>query len=263
MKLEILNDKSEILSYLRKDADIQYYCLGDLDDFFFPRTKWFAIIKNSQILSMALLYNGGDVPTFLLFYKSSPEPSLDLLRLIKEQLPDLFYTHLTPPLIRFFGKEEIKENYGLHYKMVLKNNAIPEADNSGIRRLAVSDLDEIRAFYSLAYPNNWFDKRMLETGKYFGYYHYRKLTAIAGIHVYSPETRVAALGNIAVHPGHRGKGIAFNLTVKLCKDLLREVDIIGLNVKADNLYAIRCYTKAGFEITGEYDECLIQKTVNI
>lgn len=261
MKLEILNDKKEIHSYLRKDAEIQYYCLGDLDEFFFPRTKWFAITENSLILSLGLLYNGGDVPTFLLFYKNSPEPSLNLLKFTREQLPDLFYTHLTPPLKSFFGREEIKEDYGIHYKMVLKKQALPAGNDSGIRRLTISDLDEIQAFYSVAYPHNWFDKRMLETGKYFGYSFGGKLSGVAGIHVYSPETRVAALGNIAVHPGYRGRGIAFNLTVKLCHDLLREVDIIGLNVKADNTHAIRSYMKAGFEITGEYDECLIQKLI--
>lgn len=260
MELEILTDKKALLSYLRKDAEIQYYSIGDLDDFFFSRTKWFALTGNSAILSLGLLYSGGEIPTFLLFYKGHPATSLDLLRRISHELPQLFYAHLTPPLLSFFEKEEISENYGLHYKMVLNNEALPLADESGIRRLTTGDLDEIYKFYSVAYPHNWFDRRMLETGKYFGYFIDGELAGIAGIHVYSPETRVAAMGNIAVHPDYRRRGIAFNLTVKLCRDLLTEVDLIGLNVKADNTHAIRCYAKAGFVITGEYDECLIQSS---
>lgn len=259
MKVEILADKRAILSYLRKDAEIQYYCIGDLDDFFFPMTKWFALTDNSGIISLGLLYSGGEVPAFLLFYKGNPQASLDLLRLIRNELPGIFYAHLTPPLIRFFEKQEINENYGLHYKMVLKNRALPASDDSGIRRLTTADLNEIQEFYSIAYPHNWFDRRMLETGKYFGYFIGLRLTGVAGIHVYSPVTRVAALGNIAVHPAHRGKSIALNLTIKLCNDLLTDVDLIGLNVKADNRNAIRCYIKAGFEITGTYDECLVKK----
>ncbi len=38
------------------------------------------------------------------------------------------------------------------------------------------------------------------------------------------------------------------------KSLLSEIDHIGLNVKADNASAIRCYEKLGFEVIGSYGE---------
>ena len=70
----------------------------------------------------------------------------------------------------------------------------------------------------------------------------------------SPRYRVAALGNIATHPKYRGKGYGTAVTAKLCGSLLREVDHIGLNVKADNKSAIRCYEKLGFEVVCSYGE---------
>ncbi len=258
MEITKLSDKQLILSFLKENADIQYYCIGDLDDFFWPFTTWFALVEDYRIRSIAMLYSGSAIPTLLTFYKGDPSDSLFLLESIKPELPPKFYAHLTPPLIGIFGKDEISENYGLHYKMVLRKT-IPETEYPDIRRLTIEDLEEILSLYSVAYPFNWFDKRMLETGKYFGFSDKGKLIGISGIHVYSPVYRVAALGNITVHPDYRGKGIALKLTTKLCNDLRKNVDLIGLNVKSDNEYAIRCYLKAGFEITGNYDECLIGK----
>jgi len=69
---------------------------------------------------------------------------------------------------------------------------------------------------------------------------------------------VAALGNIATHPDFRGRNIATKLISALCYNLQNEVDTISLNVRAENKAAINCYIKMGFEITGEYEECLLQ-----
>ena len=258
MEIRNLKDKTIIQSFLRRDPDIQYYCLGDLDDFFWPLTTWYAFVTGNVINSICMLYKGSEIPTLLLFYSGDdPVPSLDLLKKIRSLLPDEFYAHLSKPLISTFNKEEIRENYGLHYKMVMKELREDSADTH-IQRLNLSNLDDIQKLYAAAYPSNWFNKRMLETGKYFGYFIDARLVGISGIHVYSPEYHVAALGNIAVDPDYRGKGIGYRLTVRLCNDLSRDTELIGLNVRNDNDNAIRCYLKAGFEITGEYDECLIR-----
>jgi ribosomal protein S18 acetylase RimI-like enzyme len=41
---------------------------------------------------------------------------------------------------------------------------------------------------------------------------------------------------------------------KLCEELLRTVEHIGLNVKADNISAISCYKGLGFERVATYEE---------
>ena len=60
--------------------------------------------------------------------------------------------------------------------------------------------------------------------------------------------------NIATHPGYRRRGLARAATAALCRDLLEEVDTIGLNVHAANEGAIRCYERLGFEVSAEYAE---------
>jgi predicted GNAT family acetyltransferase len=95
---------------------------------------------------------------------------------------------------------------------------------------------------------------MVATGRYFGVREDGQLICIAGVHVYSPRYRVAALGNIVTHPAHRNRGHATRATARLCQALLDEVDHIGLNVKADNEAAIACYRKLGFEVVAPYGE---------
>jgi ribosomal protein S18 acetylase RimI-like enzyme len=141
--------------------------------------------------------------------------------------------------------------------MILKKEASNPNDKN-IRKLSIEDLEIIKELYTVSYPQNWFDSRMLETNKYYGYFINNKLVGVSGIHVFSEEFKVAGLGNIATHPEYRGKQIGYKLTSALCNDLQKSVDFIGLNVRSENEYAIKCYKKIGFEIIGTYDECSIK-----
>jgi predicted GNAT family acetyltransferase len=126
-------------------------------------------------------------------------------------------------------------------------------------RLSRTDLAEVTEFYQRSYPGNWFDPRMLETGQYFGLREQGALVSVAGVHVYSPQYRVAALGNIATLPDCRGQGFARRVTAAVCRSLLSSVDYIGLNVKADNSPAIRCYQRLGFETVTSYGEFALRR----
>lgn len=257
MDLHVLHSKPEILNFLMNSPELQVYSIGDLDDFFWPKTIWYSLKENNETKAIALLYVGMSTPTLLAIYDRDFESSHLLLERIKPILPVRFYAHLSPNLIDIFGKQNIIESYGPHYKMALKKNPIKIIDDN-IKRLTINDIQIISDFYATAYPDNWFDKRMLETQKYFGYFAENKLVGIAGIHVYSEEYKVAALGNIATHPDFRGRQIAYKLTSQLCLDLMQSVNYIGLNVKSDNIAAISCFRKIGFEIVGNYDECYIR-----
>ena len=60
-----LHDKVEIEAYLREDVDLHLYSIGDLDDFFWPHTSWFAAKSGSDLRAVALLYTGLSLPTLL------------------------------------------------------------------------------------------------------------------------------------------------------------------------------------------------------
>jgi ribosomal protein S18 acetylase RimI-like enzyme len=258
METRITKDKREIYKYLSGNPDLQLYTIGDLDNFFWPDTLWYAIFDNGEIQSVALLYTGMTPSTLLLFCEKNTDYSIALLKSIRPLLPETFNVHLSPGLIGVLGKDNIIEDYGSNYRMILRREPEYICDEN-IRRLNTGDLSRITDFYKVAYPGNWFDSRMVETGKYFGYFAEGSFAGIAGIHVYSPEYRIAALGNIATHPEFRGRKIAHKLTSTLCFDLKNSVDVIGLNVKSDNPAAIKCYENAGFEIISSYDECFMRR----
>src|SRR5262249_54072458 len=118
---------------------------------------------------------------------------------------------------------------------------------------------ESRALYAAGYPGNFFVPRMLETGCYFGIRRGGALVSVAGVHVYSPEYKVAALGNIATRPAFRGQGVATAVTTRLCQELRRAgIEHIGLNVNVDNRAALACYEKIGFRRIANYGEYTLE-----
>ena len=95
---------------------------------------------------------------------------------------------------------------------------------------------------------------MFEHGPYLGIRRGGELLAVAGVHIWSPSYRVAAIGNVATHPRARGGGLASVAVAALCRRLLATVDRIALNVKADNSAALALYTRLGFTPVAEYTE---------
>jgi predicted GNAT family acetyltransferase len=148
---------------------------------------------------------------------------------------------------------------GLHYKYALHDReCVLAVEREHARRLEGQDLDALKAFYDESYPGNWFDARMLETGQYYGIWREGKLASVAGIHVYSREYKVATIGNVTTHPIYRREGLSTAACATLCRELLKTVEHIGLNVKADNLAAITVYERLGFERIGTYEEFFCQ-----
>ena len=186
-----------------------------------------------------------------------------LLISIIDILPKKFYAHLSPELEIHLQDSFSLESYGLYYRMMLikwSDDLLSKIDTTKVKRLSVSDLPMIKTLYDESYPGNWFDKRMLETNQYFGIFEGNRLVSIAGIHVFSPKYKVAALGNITTHPDYRNKGFGKMVSARLCKSLLDEgIENIGLNVKADNLAAISSYEKIGFERVTDYNEFVVER----
>jgi len=258
MKVVRLHNKGQIEAFLRKNVYLNIYAIGDLDDFFWQNTLWYALKTGNQIQAIALLYTEFPCPV-LHALSEQPQPMQELLRSILHLLPKQFYAHLSPGVEEVFEGQYRIQPFGKHYKMALNNSsALSGADCSQVVRMTENDLDEILQLYEEAYPGNWFQPRMLKTGQYFGIRISDRLVSIAGIHVYSKKYSVAALGNIVTHPDYRDRGLGKSVTARLCQSLRQKrIDHIGLNVKADNAIAISLYKNLGFEIVSHYYECMI------
>lgn len=264
MKIKVLDDKQIIHRFFRNNIGLFIYGIGDLDDFFWPDSLFYGLMDGNEVKAISLLYTGLSIPCLLALSENPEEKKhlADLMASIVEDLPDQFYAHISPGISSAISNFYQLEHQGRFYKMILKNKERIDKLNCGEGvNLGEKDIAEIEELYRSSYPENWFDRKMLDTQQYYGIRINRKLVSIAGVHVYSPKYKVAALGNITTHPKWRGQGWGSQVTAKLCQSLARTVEIIGLNVKTDNIPAVRCYQKLGFEIIAEYDEFMV-KTIH-
>jgi ribosomal protein S18 acetylase RimI-like enzyme len=252
-----LCDRDAIAGFCRARAAVHAYELGDLDDFFWPHTRWLGWRPDGRLEQLALLYDEPDPPVLLALAEEPESGMRDLLRQIAEHLPSRVYAHLSPGLVEALAPQRVPESPPVdHCKLGLADPARLEVHDSGEAALLSSpDLAEVERFYADAYPGTWFQPRMLETGRYAGIRRDGRLACVAGVHVWSPRWRVAALGNVATLPELRGSGLATAACARLCRVLLDDgIDVISLNVRADNAAAIRAYEKLGFVHAADYVE---------
>ena len=259
--LQTCSDKNVLENYLRRYPHLNYYHLGDLDDFFWPDTCWYTSQKGDEINAVVLLYTAVEPIVLLAILNDNQEHLGGLLESMIPNLPGQVYAHLSPGLERLFTAKYRLIHHGEHYKMTLTDtSAIAQIDTSAVVPLTEADLPKLESLYAVSYPGNWFNPRMLKTGQYVGIFDDRgSLLCTAGVHVYSPAYRVAALGNITTLPEQRSRGLATTATASLCKRLKKTVDVIGLNVRTDNPAAILAYQKTGFEIAATYHEWMLSR----
>ena len=257
-----LRDRDVIAGFCRRRPAVHAYELGDLDDFFWPHTRWLGWQPDGRLEQLALLYDEPDPPVLLAFAEEPGQGMVDLLRSVAADLPGRLYAHLSPTLVDALSPVVVPSAEPVpHCKLGLVDpTALERHDTDEAELLAPSQLAEIDAFYRRAYPGTWFQARMLETGRYVGIRRDGELACVAGIHVWSPTWGVAALGNVATLPALRGTGLATAACARLCRVLLDDgIDVISLNVRTDNAGAIRAYEKLGFAHAADYVEVPLTK----
>lgn len=250
-----ITDKAKLRRHFEKDKALFAYHLGDLDPFFFEQCEWLVLTDpKGEVQEAILIYHGPSQPTVLAL--GLTDQFEQLLSESLDSLPNRFYCHYQAQHEGGFARCFESRPLGDHLKMALRDTKALEAApaGDGVVRLDRSQESALRALYAQAYPDSYFDTRMLDTGKFFGLKENDALIAVAGIHVYSREFGVAALGNIATHPDHRGRGLAGQVTAHLTREVVDEGLTVTLNVAAANEPAIRCYSRLGFERIHEYRE---------
>lgn len=247
---ESVHDRGELERLLRKDPALHAYELGDLDDFFWPHTTWY---RHGD--SVALVYHGAGRPILLAL--DTPGGIGDLAELVEGLvflLPQRFYAHVSVGVEGVLGKHFRLEPGGLHHKLALTEPGRLDKVEAAGEVLTEADLPALTRLYLSGYPGNAFDPRLLQTGQYVGLKQDGRLVAVAGVHIWSPAQRVATLGNVTVHPEVRGQGLGTAVVAMVCRRLLPTVEVIALNVKADNASAIALYTRLGFSHVADYAE---------
>jgi ribosomal protein S18 acetylase RimI-like enzyme len=253
-----LTHPEQIEPVLRRNVFLHVYALGDLDPAFWPFTTWYGLEEAGEVRTILLLYTAFETPTLMALADSPFDHLHDLLRSARPLLPRKLYAHLSPGCLEALRPVHQAESRGPHVKMALLEPVLDLPGVAEVARMTPADVPELNALYDVAYPSHWFDPRQIDTGHYYGLRIDGELVTAGGCHVYSPVQRVAALGNIVTDPAHRGRGYAAALTARLCAEVLKTVDHVGLNVKASNTTAIRCYERLGFRPIAEYEEIAME-----
>lgn len=256
--MNFTQDKEALYRHFKKDSILFAYHIGDLDDFYFGNCRW-AVAGDGEITVAALLYNGLATPTLLAF--GLDDGYGDFLEKLLPELPERFYCHYQKTNLQIFETAFSNQSLGTHLKMKLEADDFNQhlRNDLDIRQLNMDHKAALLELYSASYPENYFDDRMLETGKYFGCVIDDKITCVSGVHVYSDKYGISVLGNITTRPDHRGKGLATAVTAMLLRELRGGGNLVVLNVKKDNIAAIKCYEKLGFAIYCEYEESFFTK----
>lgn len=254
-RLISVHEKEIITQFVMHDPLANVLAIGDLDDFFWPSTVWYGWEEDGELVDIALLYIGAGLPVLLCFAEVTDAHTKDFCTALQNVIPSSVYTHLYPGVDQFFADNYRFVPHGRHYKMAFNMpELVRKVDTSAVVPLMMQDVEAIETIFDAAYPGNFFDPRMLETGMYFGIWEAGRLVSVAGIHVYSEEYDVVCIGNVTTHPDFRSRGLAKKVMAKLILALHEKVDHISLNVKKDNLPAIRAYEQLGFHVIREYDE---------
>ncbi|GGT64567.1 GNAT family N-acetyltransferase [Streptomyces purpureus] len=255
MTLRSLHDRSDLAQRFGRDPMMHLMELGDLDDLLWPHTSWYAVSESGPV---ALLYTVGDIPTMLGFSRPAQAAELEeLAGALVPVLPRRFFGHLTGAAGKVLGSAYAVHTHGTLLRMALTDPGRAARHPQGPWRpapLSRADLPELLELFAQAYPGNWFDERMLDTGQYVGARQDGRLVAVAGVHVCSAAYRVAAIGNVTTHPEVRGRGAGGACVAALCRRLGKTVDHIGLNVRADNTAAVGLYRRLGFTEVSEFTE---------
>ena len=251
-----LRDRDAIAAFCRRRPAVHAYALGDLDDFFWPHTRWYGWERDGVLEQLVLLYDEPHPPVLLALAEEPVSTMAALLRAVGRELPARVYAHLTDSLLAALEPRFVPEAPPVaHRKLGLVDREKLARSDDGVVPLGPENREEVLRFYERAYPGTWFELRMLETRRYVGIREEGRLVCIAGVHVWSPSWRVAALGNVATIPDARGRGLATTACAHLCRMLLDDgIETIALNVRADNMAAIRSYEKLGFAHAADYVE---------
>lgn len=254
-RLICVHEKERLAAFLLRAKEENVLAIGDLDPFFWPSTVWWGWEEGVELLGLALLYCGAGMPVLLLSSAFKHAHTQAFVEALVGYLPNAVYAHLAPGMDRLFDRHYRLVPHGRHLKMVFQYpEKIKDIDVSDTVPLTREDHSAIETLYAAAYPGNFFDVRMLDTHLYYGIWEDDTLLCAAGIHTYSPDYGVAAVGNVTTLPEWRGRGLATKVCARLLSTLQDHVDVIALNVKADNVAAISVYERLGFREAAQYEE---------
>jgi ribosomal protein S18 acetylase RimI-like enzyme len=243
-----LTDKADIRKRLNADREWSLYALADLDEEMFAHCDWWGVADG-----LALVFRGIAIrPIFVLGDSSSSR------RLLAALPVTTGYLNLkAEQLSAADGIYCYRERHEMHRMFLDAFEPRP----GEVEVLAPSACGEVEQLYATGAGGGIaFAPFQLESGFFRGIRRNGELVAVAGVHAWSQNEGVAAIGNIFSRPDHRGRGLAQIVTSAVAAALKEAgIQTIGLNVDRTNTVAIRAYERIGFRTHFGYSEGIADK----
>ena len=256
-----VSDAAELRVALSRDRVAAAYQIADLDSEYGRFCRWFgAGPEGEELEAVVLLYTALSMPVVLTY--GTPRGVEAIFDTFHTDVPGRMLIHMQPDHLdgvhAHFHCEDLRPM--LRMGMRREDFQSGHAD-VGVEPLRVIDIGEIIDLYRF-YPDNFFEPAQIESGHYYGVRRDGRLVSVAGIHVFSPESKVACLGNIVTHPDYRGQGLSSACTCHLCSALIEAgAEVFALNVARHNRSAVRVYRKLGFQDHNTYLQGSLQHTL--
>jgi ribosomal protein S18 acetylase RimI-like enzyme len=245
--VEEWEDDVLILPLLDRDRRWSAYALCDLDPPYRQNTRIVGARDANGPVALILLYALPGVTALLPFGDDAG------IRAILDGDPGLpssvFYISESWHLPALAGTYSLDSSETM-IRMTLNLSGLRSrtAASLPVERLTPADGAAIVGLYRLWGPT-FFDPLMLQAGIYYGVRSEGDLVAVAGTHVVSPNRGIGAIGGVFTHPDYRGRGLATATTGAVARDLAeRGIELVVLNVRADNAPAVAAYTRLGFRL---------------
>ena len=252
-----LTDLTDIRARLERDRPWAAFSLADLDPPDAEHAQWFGPPLGSAVV---LVYDAYD-PPILVCHGDVDDCATTLTEPDVQTLTTTAYVNMTPAQSDLLARQFRHFDRRPMVRMLLEAHARARepASTPKVERLGPSDLDALRALYAEE-PPAFFRPAQLRDGVYCGVRDGHDLIAVAGTHVVSTSTHVAALGNVHTRHDRRGLGLATAVTLAVCAELAGQgITTCVLNIVASNHAARRVYERVGFREYCRYDEGIAER----
>lgn len=255
-------DAARIRARLSGERAYAAYALGQLGPRLFPYvTCWEARGRRGEALALFSRGGLGDA-VFMTGDAEALAAILSLHRGPRQNFASFRLEHLAvveryfkvashQPMLRMaVGREDFRPpSPAITYRM-------------DVRRLVAVDARAVNQLYNTEGPPTFYSAAHIDQGMYHGVFEDRRLVAVAGTHVISPEEGVAVVGNVFTHPARRGLGYATLATGATTAALLARCRDVVLTVDPANAPAVRAYLRLGYhEDLRLYEASVTRKSI--
>jgi RimJ/RimL family protein N-acetyltransferase len=247
-----LQDRSVIRRLLETSRAYSAYAMAYLDARMFHLAQFFEAQRNDK-RALIMHARGGLGPSTLLLGDT------DLVATLLALHPGNRQTLLTcePEHV-----DQALSSYNLwRPQSMMRMQVRPDAFQTpsglpAVRRLIGADARDLNRLYAMEGDGIWYSGRQVGEGIYYGALNRGRLVAAAGTHIYSQHQGVAVVGNVFTHPDFRGHGYGTAVTAAVTAHLLRDCELVVLNVDPGNKVAQHVYERLGYHDTGRLVEAM-------